>query len=143
MSQPTFDSQDSRYKTPFGAVRAGEEFTLRLRLPPEPEDPKALVLFYRDGDQTPAAVFAMESIGWEDGYAWYQARCHVPEAGLYFYHFEATCGGKRQAVCRDPQSSRSAGTAGVLWQLTVYDPRLETPAFLRRGVMYQIFPDRF
>lgn len=143
MSAPYFDSQDSGFKKPFGAVKAGEEFTLRLRLPPEPGDPKALVLFYRDGDQTPAAAFHMESIGWKDGYAYCQARCHVPEPGLYFYHFEATVEGRRQVVTRDPQSSRSAGTAGVLWQLTVYDPRLETPGFLRRGVMYQIFPDRF
>ena len=143
VAEAFFDSQSQRYKTPFGAVKAGEEFRLRLRLPPEPGDPKALVLFYRDGEQQPGAVFAMESIGWEEDGAFWEARCQVPEPGLYFYHFEATVEGRRQVVCRDPASSRSAGQAGVLWQLTVYDPALSTPPVLGRGVLYQIFPDRF
>lgn len=41
------------------------------------------------------------------------------------------------------------GGEGVLtdspraWQITVYDRRYDTPHWLRSGVMYQIFPDRF
>ena len=30
-----------------------------------------------------------------------------------------------------------------MWQLTVYDREMETPDFMKKGVMYQIFPDRF
>ena len=29
------------------------------------------------------------------------------------------------------------------WQITVYDPAYTTPAWLRSGIMYQVFPDRF
>ncbi len=59
--------------------------------------------------------------------------------GLYFYYFrfgdryfglsERHCG----KLCDDPHS----------WQLTVFEEDFETPDWMKGGVMYQIFPDRF
>ena len=37
----------------------------------------------------------------------------------------------------------TCGPEPVPYQITVYDPDYETPEYLRTGVMYQIFPDRF
>ncbi len=59
--------------------------------------------------------------------------------GLYFYHFRLGgrslgCGKFREGVLTDhPQD----------WQITVYSSEYSTPDWIKGGVMYQIFPDRF
>ena len=37
----------------------------------------------------------------------------------------------------------TCGPEPVPYQITVYDPAYSAPSYLREGVMYQIFPDRF
>lgn len=57
------------------------------------------------------------------------------------------------AACRMPRREGAAASGGVLpfglpdplpgFQVTVYDPSFETPAWAHGAVMYQVFPDRF
>ncbi len=58
--------------------------------------------------------------------------------GLYFYRFRINerlygCGAIRRGTFFSTKS----------WQLTVFENTYETPEWLKGGVMYQIFPDRF
>ncbi|MBO5666728.1 MAG: glycoside hydrolase family 13 protein, partial [Firmicutes bacterium] len=57
--------------------------------------------------------------------------------GLYFYHFI----GEQDA--EDHTGARSILEQTADHQLTVYKREYETPDWLKKGLMYQIFPDRF
>lgn len=79
----------------------------------------------------------------------YEAELEMPEeAGLIWYYFEvasdsgiAYCGngcegvGGRSCVTAEPPTE--------LFQITVYEAEYKTPEWFKRGVAYQIFPDRF
>lgn len=129
-----FDSQNSFYKDPFGAVPTGRDITLRLRLPGCQQEHRPLVLLQEADCPQPAAIFALEPQGEEGDWQIYRTTLSVPEPGLYFYHFEITLDEERKALRRED---------GTPWQLTVYEESFATPDFLKRGVVYQIFPDRF
>ena len=61
---------------------------------------------------------------------------------MHYYYFAFTSHGVRRYIKR---RDGHYGTLedGDLFQLTVYGKTFETPDFLKGGVMYQIFPDRF
>lgn len=63
-------------------------------------------------------------------------------SGVHYYYFAFTSHGVRRYIKR---RDGHYGTLedGDLFQLTVYGKTFETPDFLKGGVMYQIFPDRF
>ena len=136
-----FDSWDTNYKTPFGAVKAGKIVFFSLRLPKElkPDFSPVLVLF-RPGFKE--RFINLNIIGEEeDCNVW---GCgYIPKyVGVHYYYFAYTVGRQRYYI------KRTAGhigniNDGDLFQLTVYDAEYSTPDFLKGGIMYQIFPDRF
>jgi len=76
---------------------------------------------------------------------------------ILYYFFELT--GKSDGNCQpdidyyvddDPKfygggygHMRSSYTDGHSFQITVYDPEFKVPGWMKRGIVYQIFPDRF
>lgn len=116
-----FDDANSAYKSPFGAVRAGQEITFRIT--PSSCTGAALVL-WQDG-QDPR-LFPMRPC--QEGF---DIRHVFETAGLYFYRFELS----------DSQTiSRSDGQP---FQQTVYSAGYVAPRGFAGGLIYQIFPDRF
>jgi glycosidase len=92
-----------------------------------------------------------KSVGVDMIWAGIKGSCDVFECkykasghGLYFYWFEIGTLQGNFYICRD-----SKGTGKLyydkkeLFQLSVFDPDFTTPDWLKGGVMYQIFPDRF
>lgn len=70
----------------------------------------------------------------------------VPDCGLYWYHFDYDSSWGRGSVYNigDGKGDVWNGRNSRLqWQLTVYDKNYKTPSWLKGGIMYQIFPDRF
>ena len=61
------------------------------------------------------------------------------ESGLYFYRFELD---GRGFGCGEFRKGEFSETPRC-WQITVYEPDYVTPNWLKGGIMYQIFPDRF
>ncbi|MBQ3572372.1 MAG: glycoside hydrolase family 13 protein [Clostridia bacterium] len=59
------------------------------------------------------------------------------DKGLYFYQFfsNGLVFGKGEDFCAKPNKER--------WQLTVYPKDYATPDWIKGGIIYQIFPDRF
>ncbi len=58
--------------------------------------------------------------------------------GLYFYYFETVEG---KILCNDDHLGSL--NCGKNFQLTVYKKGYKTPNWLKGGIIYQIFPDRF
>ena len=128
-----FNSLLAEYKTPFGAVAAGEELSLRFALPAGDGRTPELLL-YRAGQALPLLRLPLSPA--PDGY---RLRYTPAEPGLYYYGFRLSDG---TLLHRAPDGSADYGE-GPLWQLTVYDKNYSIPQKFAGQVMYQIFPDRF
>lgn len=63
------------------------------------------------------------------------------KSGLYFYKLKA-CGGSKEQVFGSNEKLLPCEN-GDPWQLTVYPADYTTPEWIKGGIIYQIFPDRF
>ncbi|MDE5754185.1 MAG: glycoside hydrolase family 13 protein [Oscillospiraceae bacterium] len=136
-----YDSWDLNYKTPFGAVRRGKIVYFNIRLPKElkPDFPPCIVIYrpgYKERFMHLHIIDKEEDCNvWGTGY--------IPKfTGVHYYYFSYTTNGQRFYI------KKTAGhigniNDGDMFQLTVYSEDYKTPDFLKGGIMYQIFPDRF
>lgn len=142
MPDCVYNARDPRYMSKPGAVPAGEELHFAITLGRQIRCTAAYLLIRADSQageqQIPMYWSGMngpEGEWWSVGYA-------APTPGLYWYRFEYdTPWGRGRIQCGVRETGTAEGDA--LFQLTVFDPRFHTPDFLKGGVMYQIFPDRF
>lgn len=65
------------------------------------------------------------------------------DTGLYFYHFTYETPFGRGNIFLHSAGCGEISPDGKEWQLTVYDKNYKTPQWIKGGIMYQIFPDRF
>ncbi len=135
-----FDSRNPLYKSPFGAAISGEKLTFRLRLPENSGVCYAYLLIRRDGEAEDVA-HEMHFKYKENDSLYYSVEIS-PEVGLYWYAFSYKTEFHSYYINRGAHSLGRVGGGGR-WQLTVYDKSYSTPDWLRGGLIYQIFPDRF
>ena len=128
---PTYDSRDSRYKTPYGAVASGTQVQFTLR-PPRTECFSCASLTARfESWNDQIVVMKMSWLGHEEGQDIFSAELDTTGyVGLVWYSF---------------QLKQFKGLKQDLgpYQLTVYDGEETVPGWFGEGVTYQIFPDRF
>lgn len=135
-----FDSRNSLYKSHIGASAAGETLRLRLLLHRDAHVHKAFLLLCRDGE--PAWEIPMSPAEELEDYRFYD--CEItPSEGLYFYAFRYDSDYGCMSVTKTETSLGTVSDKGVWWQQTVYDSDFHTPDWLKGGIIYQIFPDRF
>ncbi len=138
-----FDSWSLKYKKPFGAVKRGEQCEFRIRLPKDivlDFPPVPVLVVFRTGYKETFLAMNLESE--EDNYNVYLARYTPQNVGVHYYYFSYKQNGTRNYI-KKTACHESSLNVGDLYQLTVYDEEYQTPEFLKGGVMYQIFPDRF
>lgn len=155
------NSQDLFYRQPFGAVKCGQRITLRLKaLSPLPITACILRLWEKEREirlsmQQIPEQRSQETVSYanqkflaeaRDGEL-YEAEYVVPQTpGLIWYYFVIHTGSRIYYYGNNP---KNLGGAGSLWeqeppafQITVF--KLTTvPEWYKRGVIYQIFVDRF
>ena len=136
-----YDSWDLHYKFPFGAIRRRSDcnFTIYLPAGVTPDFPPVMVLF-RTGFKE--RFLPMNANGEQDGCKCYTVTYSPKYAGVHYYYFAYTSNGVRHYIKRGT-AHEAALDRGELYQLTVFAKHYETPNFLKGGIMYQIFPDRF
>lgn len=135
-----FNSLDSTYKTPRGAVRTGEPLRLALTIPEHYGFVEPRLVLTKDGGDP--VEYRMDFKGCVEGVNHFRLSLTLDEAGLYFYYFDLYSD-FRKLYRGELGEAVLSWTAGACWQLTVYEADFATPKALRGGVMYQIFPDRF
>lgn len=129
--QPIFNSRDSRYKTPYGAVPSGTQVQLSLRPPRNLAYNKAVLIARFEARDEEVVTLSMPWVGMELGQDMFSATLDTGDyIGLVWYSF------------------RLMGPDGRYqelgpYQLTVYDGSEDVPTWYGEGVCYQIFPDRF
>ena len=82
------------------------------------------------------------------GESLYEATVTVPDKPMLFWYdfiIRRADGDVRYGNSRDQLGGEGACYDGQpdSYQVTVYDPAYQTPEYLRHGIIYQIFPDRF
>ena len=137
-----FDSRNELFKSPFSAVEVGETLVFQVVLPRSLSCSAVSLVLHKDGRPQARCVFAWDRMQGNDE-EWWRLETTIYESGLYFYHFEY------QTPFGTTELLRSESSCGKLfggkheWQLTVCDAGFTAPDWLRGGLIYQIFPDRF
>jgi len=139
--KPIYDTWNLGYKSVFGALRQFKtcRFSIRLAKNIVPDFPPVLVLF-RTGFKE--RFIPMNVSGEEADCFVYSCDYIARYSGVHYYYFSYTSSGIRHYI-KKINAHEGAEQEGDLFQLTVYAVDYETPDFLKGGVMYQIFPDRF
>ncbi len=139
--KPIYDSWDLSYKSIFGAIKQGEtcRFTIRLAKDIPLESPPVLVLF-RTGFKE--RFLRMNEVTDEGDCMAYSTEYTARYTDVHYYYFSYIANGARHYIKKQNVHEGNVDF-GDLFQLTVYNNTYETPDFLKGGVMYQIFPDRF
>ena len=135
-----FDSRNPLYRTHIGAVAAGTPLRLRLLLHADALVHNAFLSVNRDGEK-PFEV-EMKPGNMLDNYRFYECEITLDE-GLYFYSFYYDSAYGRMYVTNTEHSLGTVSSEGKRWQQTVYEKDFSTPDWLKGGIIYQIFPDRF
>lgn len=132
------DSQNIRYRTPFGAVTCGQTVTLNLYAP---GCHGAAVRLWREG-------FGEQMIPMKQSAALFSAEVQVPEEPcILWYFFVATFQDRVVCYGNNPESLGGEGciyenSQPPSFQITVYEP-FTAPSWYKKALVYQIFPDRF
>ncbi len=137
-----FDSKDSSYKAPFGAVATGEEVTFSIQTGDDAVDVKLVVKGVKS-----YTMERVEARAREAGIQLWTCTASFSTIGEYDYYF-AISNGSDVKVYGDDDGFYGAGTVsdlnGVMpYDLVVYQAGFQTPNWMKNAVIYQIFPDRF
>lgn len=137
-----YNSLNTLHKSKFGAVKQGENLIFKVVLPRSLGCRGVDLVIKKDSgeyDYIPMKWLSMEGTDEE----WWALGYTAKEADLYFYHFQyhTSWGASDIKHCGDRLGLLSKGTLD--WQLSVYQSDFTTPEWLKGGIFYQIFPDRF
>ena len=128
---PTYDSRDSRYKTPYGAVASGTQVQFTLRPPRAESYSRATMTARFESRHDETIIVKMPWQGHDLGQDLFSVELDTSGyVGLVWYSFRLDkLNGAKQEL--GP------------YQLTVYDGEETVPDWFGQGVTYQVFPDRF
>ncbi len=137
---PIFDCFDTSYKHPFGAIRRGQPSMFNIRLPKSFQVSGLTLVMFRPGYKERFIELDLQDESGDDNI--FSGVFTPNNVGVHHYYFTGVIDGRRRYI------KRTGANIGVfegeeLFQLTVFDENLYTPDFIRGGIMYQIFPDRF
>lgn len=144
MSFVYFDSRSTQFKKPFGALKTGEQAEFRIHLPKNGEFTHPRMLLFQADVWDAPQVIEMSFVKAELTCNVFSCKLSLAAPQLYFYCFEAEQNGSIKKLSRTADNTGAfSDTPSLLWQLTVYSAEFDTPDFLKGGILYQIFPDRF
>ncbi len=141
MNYYPYDSRNPIYRSKIGAVASGEILKLRLLLHKDALCSAAYLVIKNDNNSSYSEVL-MQPSGNIDNYEIFECEIKLTE-GLYWYHFKYESQHGIFYVKKYVHSLGHISDDGGEWQQTVYSEDFKTPDWLKGGIIYQIFPDRF
>ena len=143
MTWAIHNSQDIFYRNPFGAVQEQSEITLRIKL----KDKSVTNVYIRTWRNNSEERVRMEKESSLEEWDVYKGNISSRESGLLWYFFIIE---KEDGTWYYCNRDDNMGGTGVLkesplnsYQITVFKKGFKTPQWLKEGIMYQIFVDRF
>ena len=141
-----FDSQNSAYKSPFGAVTENTAVKFSIRTAADDVTQAKLVIIDKS-NTAKSTVVALSKASTDGTYDMWSGTFTPTEKGLYKYYFVLSNGSQVKAY-GDDDGMLGTGEANDLGSVMDYDLNVSetgytTPDWLKNAVVYQIFPDRF
>lgn len=150
-----FDSQDTEYKAPYGAVPCGDKIFFKIKIN-EKAMPEKVTLHILEDNKTntncPKNVeypMVLMETKTETDYLEYVCTTDTPKIpNLLFYYFELKLSGGITKFYGN-NYDELGGTGNVYdsfpkaYQITTYYKNSRTPDWFKKSIIYQIFPDRF
>ncbi|MDR0671128.1 MAG: glycoside hydrolase family 13 protein, partial [Oscillospiraceae bacterium] len=147
-SLPFYDARDRAYKDPFGAVTAGTDVSLSIRVPRAQAVSHAFLCVSFEFDREKTEV-RMDWCGLDRDEDIYRVALRTEgRLGPVWYHFRVERFDRPDLyIGANPEAMDGKGVSSeeILppFQLTVYEETLSVPDWYGRGITYHIFPDRF
>ena len=136
-----YNSWSREYKSIFGAIKTTENCKFRIRLPKDLQmDTKPVMVIFRNGFKE--RFLTMQEVNSTSEYIEFQTDYTPKLMGVHYYYFSIMQNGIRKYIKRQGANIGAIGE-GDLFQLTVSDSEAKSPEFIKGGMFYQIFPDRF
>lgn len=136
-----FDPTKSWHKSINGAIKAGSSLWLRVVLPREFGVTACKLILSEDGKKDIYTDMTWDNTdGIEE---WWQTEIFLDEPKLLFYRFQYENSWGKTDIGPGKDSFCGELCSKEKWQLTVYSPDFCTPDWIKGGIIYQIFPDRF
>ena len=135
-----YDSRKLEYKTPFGAVKTHQGVTLTFPVNRSVNVTGVFVVIRKE-DSSERINLPFSHVN--GNYNVYLTTFKLEEVGIYYYRFEIETPCGTIFVGRADDGRAIAGDWLPEWQLTVYEDSYGTPEWLKGGIIYHIFPDRF
>ena len=132
------NSQDIKYRSPFGAVKTNTSVTLRLDVASSLNAVSVYLYTNNDGEenfikmQKKELYEATVVMPHKPCLFWYCFLVETPERKIWYINSDGLGG---VGGCSDNMDRA--------YQITVYDEKYNTPEWFCGRIMYQIFPDRF
>lgn len=133
------DSSLGAFRDPVGALPAGASLTLRFQSRLANVESVYVCLF--------SETFHEDHLMRRTDHIWQVDLAAPSVPDVYWYYFAVNVGGR---LCYYGAAGNRSGGSGCVYsdpppayQLTVYQPGYDVPAWFQKSVMYQIFPDRF
>ena len=140
-----FNSRDKFFKDKIGSVQMGEEIRFRLCLPRSFCCTGTVLMLRRDDGEYEERPMLWAGMCDDQTEMW-DIHTTVDREGLYWYHFDYFSAYGRSSILQTQDGvgafAHSYGQK-TDWQLTVTENNFTTPDWLKGGIIYQIFPDRF
>ena len=139
-----FNSRSKAYKSIISAIATKEQCKLRIVVPRDCKCSRAVLAVQKEGENEELVCYDMFWAGMcGDSYEYWELHFSADTSGLYFYHFELDSPWGRSYIKNSGNGIGDFCLDGDEFCQVVYDRDFTTPDFLKGGIMYQIFPDRF
>lgn len=146
MIEAIHDSHDLFYRSPFGAVECESNIAIKIKINKK-TTPKAVLLnFITDRGKNTEIVLGLD--GDDGNFNIFSTRLKIPkQTGLYWYNFTIELEDK--TIYYGNNSNMMGGEGEIYessspsFQITVYEKGSRTVDWIKDGIIYQIFPDRF
>lgn len=137
-----FDSRKTEYKSKVRAIAVNEQVKLRIVVPRSMSCFASTLCVTKDGENP--AYYSMFWAGMcGNDHEYWELHFSATTAGLYWYHFELDTPWGKSFVRNVGHGIGDFAPDAVDFQQTVYSEDFVTPDWLKGGIIYQIFPDRF
>ena len=137
-----FNSRETEYKDKIRAIATNEAVKLRIVVPRSMSCHAAMLCVTKEGELP--AYYNMFWAGMcGDDFEYWELHFTATTSGLYFYHFELETSFGKSFIRNVGHGIGDFAPDGNDFQQTVYDENFKVPEWLKGGIIYQIFPDRF
>ena len=145
-----FNSQDEKFKSPFGAVSCDENIHFNIFIKKSINCSNvSLIIKNIKEKEFEMSIKGEEKVGDHDYVIWSLDFISPSIAKTIFYHFKISLGDKNNNIYYGNNSLALGGLGEVYenypidYQITLYYKNNIVPTWFKESIIYQIFPDRF